>query len=106
MEVRRFDVFWVSFDPTVGSEIHKSRPALIISPDEANSILNTVIVAPITSAVKHYPTRLEIGLQGKRGQIAFDQIRAVDKTRLKKKLATIDEALSKKVIDLLQLMFS
>jgi mRNA interferase MazF len=106
MEVKRFDVFWVSFDPTVGSEIHKSRPALIISPDEANFILNTVIVAPITSAVKHYPTRLEIELLGKKGQIAFDQIRTVDKTRLKKKLATIDEALSKKVIDLLQLMFS
>jgi len=106
MEVKRFDVFWVSFDPTVGSEIHKSRPALIVSPDEINCILNTVIVVPITSAVKHYPTRLEIELQGKKGQIAFDQIRTVDKTRLKKKMAIIDDSLSKKVIDLLQLIFS
>jgi len=106
MEIKRFDVFWVSLDPTMGSEMSKSKPAVIISPDEMNSSLKTVIVAPITSACKNYPTRIEISLQKVFGQIALDQIRTVDKILLQKRLTQLDDTSSKQLLDLLQIMFS
>lgn len=82
--VNRFDVYLVALDPTLGSEIKKTRPCVVISPDEMNRHLNTVIIAPLTSTRKKYPTRVGLSFQGKKGDIVLDQIRTVDKKRLVK----------------------
>ncbi|WNZ43634.1 type II toxin-antitoxin system PemK/MazF family toxin [Leptolyngbya boryana CZ1] len=82
MVVRRFDVFLVQLDPSVGSEIQKTRPCVIISPDEMNRLLKTVLIAPLTSVRRNFPFRVDCQFQGKAGQIVLDQIRAVDKARL------------------------
>jgi mRNA interferase MazF len=101
--VKRGEVYWVNLAPTIGSEVKKRRPAVILSPDEMNRHLPVVIVAPITSSKKSWPTRAGTTLNGKTGQIMLDQIRAVDKSRLIQHIAEIeiDEALS-----ILQIMFS
>ncbi len=104
--VNRFDVFLVSLDPTVGHEIKKTRPCLVISPDEMNHNISTVIVAPMTTKGKGYPTRIPCSFQGKRGQIVLDQIRTIDKDRLVKRLGTISRSAQKKVLDILQEMFA
>jgi mRNA interferase MazF len=88
-QVERFDVWLVNLDPTVGSEIQKTRPALVISPDEMNHRIFTVIIAPMTTGGKLYPTRVECLFQGKHGKIVLDQIRTVDKARLVRKLGRI-----------------
>ena len=106
MEIKRFDIFLVNFDPTLGHEIKKTRPCLIISPDEMNRYISTVIVAPITTKVRDYPTRIECTFQGKTGQIVLDQIRTIDKKRLVKKLGKINKKLQNEVIRVLQEMFS
>jgi len=85
--VKRFDVYLINLDPTVGSEIQKTRPCLVISPDEMNHHIRTVIVAPMTSAEKDYPTRVSCTFKKKRGQVVLDQIRTLDKSRLLKKPA-------------------
>jgi mRNA interferase MazF len=92
----RFDVYTVKLDPTIGSEIKKTRPAVILSPNEMNRYLKTVIVAPLTTANKNYKSRINIEFQGKDNQIVLDQIRTVDKQRLIKKIGEIkfNEALS------------
>src|SRR5437868_12599868 len=105
MVVKRFDAFLVNLDPTVGSEIKKTRPCLIISPNEMNRYINTVIVAPMTSKGTSYPTRVPCKFKGKEGQIVLDQIRAVDRTRLVKRLGRIDNATADAVLDVLQEMF-
>ena len=87
--VLRYDVWLVELDPTLGSEIRKRRPALVVSPDEMNRWLNTVIIVPMTTAQKSYPSRVPIRFEGKEGQVALDQIRAVDKMRLKTRLGRI-----------------
>lgn len=102
----RFDVFLISLDPTRGSEIRKTRPCLIISPDEMNDHIRTVIVAPMTTKGRQYPTRVSCTFQGKRGQIVLDQIRTVDKTRLVRHLGTISDAAQTKVLDALQELFA
>ena len=84
MVVNRFDVYLVNLDPEVGSEIQKTRPALIISPDEINHNIRTVIIAPMTTRGRAYPTRVACRFQNKEGQIVLDQIRTVDKIRLVK----------------------
>ena len=84
--VKRFEVYLVNLDPTVGSEIKKTRPCLIISPDEMNRFIRTVIVAPMTSKGTPYPTRVACKFRGQRGQIVLDQIRTVDKARLVRRL--------------------
>lgn len=104
--VRRFDVFLISLDSTKGSEIKKTRPCLVISPDEMNQHIRTVIIAPMTSTLKPYPTRVTTIFQGKQGQIVLDQIRTVDKQRLVKKLGGISNASQSKVLNTLQSMFS
>jgi len=76
---KRFEVFLVNLDPTVGSEIQKTRPCVVISPDEMNRNIATVIIAPMTTKGKMYPTRIVCQFQGKEGQIVLDQIRTVDK---------------------------
>jgi len=106
MVVKRFDVYLVNLDPTVGSEIKKTRPCLVISPDEMNHNIRTVIIAPMTSAQKEYPTRVSCTFQKKKGQIVLDQLRTIDKIRLIKKLGTIDSKSQLGVISILQRLFS
>jgi mRNA interferase MazF len=102
----RFDVYLTNLDPTVGSEIQKTRPCLVISPDEMNTHIRTVIVAPTTTVGKDYPTRVSCTFKKKKGQIVLDQIRTIDKTRLVKKLGTIDPETQLKVITILQRLFA
>ena len=104
--MKRFDVYLINLDPTIGREIKKTRPCLIISPDEMNEYISTVIVAPMTSRIKDYPSRVTCTFQGTKGQIVLDQIRTVDKTRLIKKLDVIDDQSQYEVIQILQEMFS
>ena len=104
--VKRFDVYLINLDPTVGSEIQKTRPCLVISPDEMNHHIRTVIVAPMTSAEKDYPTRVSCTFRKKQGQVVLDQIRTLDKSRLIKKLGTIDSKAQLEVISTLQRMFA
>ncbi|MDP2209048.1 MAG: type II toxin-antitoxin system PemK/MazF family toxin [Bacteroidota bacterium] len=79
MEYSRFEVYLVNLDPTIGSEIKKTRPCVIISPDEINKHIATVIIAPLTTKLRNYPTRVSCRVEGKQGQIVLDQIRPVDK---------------------------
>ena len=106
MEVKRFDVFLVNLDPTVGHEIRKSRPCLVISPDEMNQHISTVIVAPMTTKGRNYPTRVPCIFQGKEGQIVVDQIRTVDKIRLVKRLGKVDSQTQTDVFSVLSELFS
>ena len=106
MVVKRFDVFLVNLDPTVGSEIQKTRPCVVISPDEMNRYITTVIIAPMTTKGKQYPTRICCQFQGKNGQIVLDQIRTVDKNRLVKKLGRISPDEQKILLDILAEMFA
>ena len=103
---RQFDVYLVGLEPVVGSEISKTRPCLIISPDEMNRHLRTAIIAPMTTTVRRYPSRVDLEFQGKRGQVALDQLRAMDKVRLVKALGSIDSATGSLVQSLLQEMFA
>jgi len=104
--VKRFDVYLIDLDPTKGSEIKKTRPCLIVSPDEMNRHIRTVIVAPMTTAGKPYPTRVPCKFKNKKGQIVLDQVRTVDKTRLVKKLGTITPKTQSEVIAVLQRLFA
>ena len=102
----RFDVFLVSLDPTVGSEIQKTRPCVVISPDEMNHHIATVIIAPMTTKGRTYPTRVTCRFQGKSGQIVLDQIRTIDKARLVKRLGQIDSSAQRRILSILVEMFS
>jgi mRNA interferase MazF len=106
MGVKRFDVFLVTLDPTVGSELQKTRPCLVISPDDMNRNIRTVIVAPMTTADKDYPTRIACRFNKKKGRIVLDQIRTIDKKRLVKRLGTIDSKTQSDVVSVLQRMFA
>jgi mRNA interferase MazF len=106
MVVKRFEVYLINLDPTVGSEIQKTRPCLIISPDEMNRHIATVIVAPMTTKGRSYPTRVDCQFEGKSGQIVLDQIRTVDKIRLVKRLGKISEDTQCEVLAVLSEMFS
>lgn len=104
--MKQFDIFLVNLDPTVGSEIKKSHPAVIISPDAMNKMLNTVIIAPLTATIKGYPSRISSRINGQHGEIVLDQIRTVDKIRLSKKLGRTDSKTSQNIKLVLQTMFS
>lgn len=106
MVVKRFDVYLVNLDPTVGSEIRKARPCLIISPDEMNRHIATVIVAPMTTKGRDYPTRVLCSFQGKTGQVVLDQLRTVDKGRLVQKLGRIDKETQGDVLTILAEIFA
>ncbi len=106
MVVKRFDLYLVNLDPTVGSEIQKTRPCLVVSPDEMNRNIRTVIIAPMTSTQKDYPTRVSCTFRKKQGQIVLDQIRTIDKARLIKKLGTIDSRAQLDIISVLQRLFA
>ena len=106
MVVNRFDVFLTNLDPTAGFEIQKTRPCLIISPDEMNRHIRTVIIAPMTTGSGYYPTRVTCAFRKKEGQIVLDQIRTLDKTRLLKKLGSIDSKAQLELISVLQRLFA
>ena len=106
MVASRFDVFLIRLDPTEGREIRKTRPCLIISPDEINHHIDTVIVAPMTIRGRSYPTRVPVRFKGKSGQVVLDQIRTVDKSRLVKRLGKIDEATRAHVLAILAELFA
>jgi mRNA interferase MazF len=96
----------INLDPTIGSEIRKARPCLIVSPDEMNNFIATVIIAPMTTKSRNYPTRVACTFKRKSGQIVLDQIRTVDKTRLIKKLGSIGVDTREKVLSTLAEMFA
>jgi len=106
MVVSRFDVFLVNLDPTQGHEIRKTRPCLVISPDEMNRHIRTAIVAPMTTRGQDYPSRVPVTFQKKQGQIVLDQIRTVDKSRLIRRLGRLDKRTTEKVLGILQEMFA
>ncbi len=106
MVVKRFDVYLVNLDPTLGHEIEKTRPSLIISPDEMNRHIGTVTIAPMTTKGRDYPTRVPVTFQKKNGQIVLDQIRTVDKRRLIQQLGKIDQRTAAKVLQVLSEMFA
>ncbi|MDP1588196.1 MAG: type II toxin-antitoxin system PemK/MazF family toxin [Prosthecobacter sp.] len=102
----RFAVYLVRLDPASGAETAKTRPCVIISPDEMNASLDTVIIAPMTTVLRGWPTRPGVCFQGKKGEIALDQIRTVDKTRLVKRLGRIGPATAQIVLDTLGEIFA
>lgn len=106
MVVARFEVHLVRLDPTEGREIRKTRPCLVISPDEMNRHIGIVIVAPMTTAGQAYPTRVPVKFRRRQGQVVLDQIRTVDKNRLVKRLGMIDDPTAQKVLAVLGEMFA
>ena len=106
MVIERFQIFLVSLDPATGAETAKTRPCAVVSPDELNRAVSTVIIAPMTTVQRGWPTRVAVTFQGKTGEIALDQIRAVDKVRLVKRLGKLDAATADAVLDTLGEMFA
>lgn len=104
--VKRFDVFLINLDPTQGAEIKKTRPCLVVSPDDLNRHISTVIVAPMTTKGRAYPTRVSCKFQGKSGEVVLDQLRTVDKIRLLKKLGRLDAKTQAQVLMILGELFS
>ena len=104
--VRQFSIFSVALDPTVGSEITKSRPYVVVSPDEMNQGLATVIIAPMTSTRRQYASRVDIEFQGKLGQVALDQLRTVDKRRLTRQLGEVTNISAAQIAKTLTQMFT
>lgn len=104
--VKRFEVHLVNLNPTLGHEIQKSRPCVVVSPDEMNRHLATVIVAPLTTVLRAYPTRVACRFQRQRGQVVLDQIRTVDRVRLVKKLGRLDQKTGERALGVLQEMFA
>jgi mRNA interferase MazF len=102
----RFDVFLVNLDPTMGAEMKKTRPCLIVSPDESNRHLRTVVIAPMTSKGRAYPTRVPAVFQEQEGQIVIDQIRVISRERLVKRLGKIEAKTQREVVSTLQAFFS
>jgi len=103
--ISRFDIFLVSLDPVIGHEVRKTRPCVIISPDEMNHHIGTVIIAPMTTKRRDYPTRIPLTFKRKKGQIVLDQIRTIDKTRLVKRLGSLDKNVSAQTLQILREMF-
>lgn len=104
--MKQFDVYLVDLEPARGSEIKKQRTAVIISPDVMNKHLKTVIVAPLTSTTKNYPSRVGSSFQNRKGEIAFDQMRAIDKSRLARKLGSIDAITASRIKAVIKTIFS
>ena len=92
MEITQYSIVLVNLDPTLGSEIKKTRPCIIVSPDEMNKYLNTIVLAPMTTNLKRYPTRVSVEHDGKKGMIVIDQIRTVDKVRILKVLGKLTKS--------------
>lgn len=104
--VKRFEVYLVSLDPAVGREIRKTRPAVVVSPDEMNRNIGTVIVAPMTTKGRPYPSRVQCRFRGKDGEVVLDQLRSVDKSRLIRKLGYLEKRTGDSVLRVLAEMFA
>ncbi len=104
--IERFDVCLATLDPTIGAEMRKTRPCLVISPDAMNRNIRTVIIAPMTTKGRPYPTRVACQFEGTTGQVVLDQLRAVDKSRLIKRLGKIEEAAQAAVLAMLAEIFA
>jgi mRNA interferase MazF len=104
-EVKQFDVYWATFDPAVGSEIQKTRPCIIVSPDIMNNLLNTVLVIPLTKTFIDWPFRISMWINGKQSSAACDHLRAISKERLGKKVMVLEPGVQDKVLDTLQNIF-
>ena len=104
MVVNQYEIYLINLDPTVGHEIKKSRPCLIISPNEMNKYISTVIIAPMTTKSHNYPTRVKLKFDNKTGWIVLDQIRTVDKLRLIKKLGKLEKKYVFQVKEIIQEM--
>lgn len=105
MEIIQYSIVLVNLDPTLGSEIKKTRPCVIVSPDEMNKHLNTIVLAPMTTNLKRYPTRVEVDHDGKKGMIVIDQIRTVDKVRILKALGKLTKSEIKACKDVIKETF-
>lgn len=106
MVVKRTEIWLVDLNPTIGKEMQKTRPCMIVTPNEANKYLDTVLIAPLTSSKRGYPSRINCVFESKEGQIAIDQMRSIDKARLVKKLGVIDKNTALRVFTLLKEYFS
>ena len=104
--IQRFDIYWVDLDLTKGSEIQKTRPCIVVSPNEMNNVLRTVIVIPLTSTVIGWPFRVSISLFSKESSVACDQLRIVSKERLQKKIGSLNETEANAVTEILHTMFA
>lgn len=104
--VNRFDIYWVALDPTQGSEIRKTRPCIVVSPNEMNRVLHTVTVVPLTSTIVDWPFRVILNIQGKRSSAACDQLRTIAKERLRQRVGTLKPAERGVILDTLQAIFS
>ena len=105
MELDQYSIVLVNLDPTIGSEIKKSRPCVIVSPNELNKFLRTIVVAPMTTNLKNYPTRIKVKHNGKEGMIAIDQIRTIDKSRIIKKFDGLSKSEIQKCKDIIKETF-
>lgn len=105
-EIKRFEVYWTMLDPTVGHEIQKTRPCVVISPNSLNSSLQTIIISPFTSTTRKYPFRADSNLSNAKGQIALDQMRTVDKSRIGELIGSIKGKAKKDILDKLSEMFA
>ncbi len=92
MEMKQYEIYWVNLDPTIGKEMKKIRPCVILSPDDMNYYLGTIIIAPLTSTIKNYPSRIKCVLNGKQSMIALDQIKTIDKVRMQNKIANLNQS--------------
>lgn len=104
MEVRQYQIYWTKLDPTIGSEIRKVRPCLVISPNEMNRYLSTVLIAPLTTKSKQYPTRVKTSILDKSSWIILDQLRSIDKIRLYKFISLLDPLAIREVKQTLKAM--
>ncbi len=105
MELKQYSIILVNLDPTIGSEIKKTRPCVILSPNEINRFLNTIVVAPMTTNLKKYPTRIEVEHNKKKGMVAIDQIRTIDKSRIIKKFDRLSKSEIQKCKDIIKETF-
>lgn len=103
---QRFEIWLINLDPTIGSEIRKTRPCLIVSPKEMNNHLATLIIAPLTSTLKGWPMRVATTFEGQKGEVALDQIRTIDRHRLIKRLGVLTPRTSQKISEKLVEMFA
>ena len=92
MVIKQYDIYLINLNPSIGHEIRKIRPCIIVSPDEMNNFISTVIIAPLTIKSHSYPTRIPIEVQGKEGWIVLDQIKAIDKQRIIKKIGSLNKS--------------
>lgn len=102
MEIRQYEIYWINLDPTIGKEMKKTRPCVILSPNDMNTFIGTVIIAPLTTTIRSYPSRVKFIINGKASMIALDQIKTIDKLRLQNKISSLDAktiSLVKQVIE-------